>query len=106
MLSQLWTFRRAVLARAIRHAGSINRLAKACGVTASAITNAKARGTISPELALAIDWATNGRVSASQLREDIWSSPASVPMPGRWRKMNRKAKRVKKLNGRYRRIRQ
>jgi len=72
MFSQLWNFRRGVLDRAIRYAGSASALARACGVSTSAITNVKARGTISPELARAIEQATQGHVSAGELRPDLW----------------------------------
>jgi DNA-binding transcriptional regulator YdaS (Cro superfamily) len=79
MLQQVRSFRRGVLERAIQHAGSASALARACGVKTAAITNAKARGTISPELALAIDRATEGAVSASEFRPDLWTTPLHVP---------------------------
>jgi len=61
-----------VIADAIILAGSSAKLAKACGVSTSAITNAKMRGVISPELAAAISRATKGRISKSALRPDLW----------------------------------
>jgi DNA-binding transcriptional regulator YdaS (Cro superfamily) len=70
MISQPTPFRRGVLDRAIRQVGSLGQLARACGVTSSAITNARARGIISSELAKAIEEATAGRVTVADLRPD------------------------------------
>ena len=64
-----------------RRPGSARKLARKCGVATSAITNAKMRGTISPELALRIHKATNGRVPASSFRPDMWLRPGHVPIP-------------------------
>src|SRR5262245_30196808 len=97
MLQQVRTFRRGVLVRAIKRAGSATALARACGVKTAAITNAKARCTISPELALAIDHALQGDPSASEFRPDLWVSPDKVPTIRQWRKADAKAR---KRNGR------
>jgi DNA-binding transcriptional regulator YdaS (Cro superfamily) len=70
--------RRAVT-RAVAILGSEVKLAAACGVTQPAISKAKLKGRISPRLALAMDEATNGRVSASELRPDLWRRPENVP---------------------------
>ena len=79
MLPQVRSFPRPALNRAIKLIGSVSALARACGVKPAAITNAKARGTMSPELALAIDRATKGKVPASRLRRDLWRKPSHVP---------------------------
>ena len=78
-MQQLRSFDRSLLDIAISQFGSTAKLAKACQVRTSAISNAKMRGTISPELALAIHWATKGKVSASALRPDLWHRPGHVP---------------------------
>jgi DNA-binding transcriptional regulator YdaS (Cro superfamily) len=67
------------MARAIAILGSEVKLAAACGVTQAAISKAKVKGRISPRLALAVDQATKGRVSAADLRPDLWRGPENVP---------------------------
>ena len=68
------------LERAIRELGSQPKLAKAMGCSQSKISwllvTAK---EISAEDALAIHRATNGVVSASDLRPDLWSNSQHIP---------------------------
>jgi len=58
---------------AIHYAGGVTRLASAIGITQSAISNWKARGTI-PNAAYcpAIERATNGLVTRQDLRPNDW----------------------------------
>lgn len=61
--------------------GSQNRLAEAMGCSQSKISwLIKIATAISAEDALAVDRATNGVVSASTLRPDLWPSPEHVPV--------------------------
>jgi DNA-binding transcriptional regulator YdaS (Cro superfamily) len=66
--------------KAIRLAGSESKLALATGYSQHAIWQAKSKGTVSAEMALAIHHALRGRVPASRLRPDLWASPAAVPL--------------------------
>jgi DNA-binding transcriptional regulator YdaS (Cro superfamily) len=68
--------------RAVTILGSEVKLAAACGVTQPAISKAKLRGRISVRLALRMHQATNGEVSASELRPDLWGVPEHVPPQG------------------------
>jgi DNA-binding transcriptional regulator YdaS (Cro superfamily) len=65
--------------RAVAILGSEVKLAAACGVTQPAISKAKHKGRISVRLALRMHQATNGEVSASELRPDLWDIPEHVP---------------------------
>jgi DNA-binding transcriptional regulator YdaS (Cro superfamily) len=69
-----------LVAKAVEQLGSSEKLAKACGVGTSAITNAKRKGQVSAELAVSIDLATEGKISASDLRPDLWLKPEHVPI--------------------------
>lgn len=71
---------RELIEEAIRLLGSQAKLAKAAGVKQASIWQAKEAGRASAELALGIHRATDGRVSASKLRPDIWRSPEHVPV--------------------------
>lgn len=53
--------------RAIRIAGSERKLAKLSGFSQNAIWHAKKVGAVTGRLALAVEAATNGRVSRKQL---------------------------------------
>jgi DNA-binding transcriptional regulator YdaS (Cro superfamily) len=72
---------RAALKRAIEIAGSAAALARACGYKPEAFNMAVFRGSVSEALALRIDWATGGRVSACELRPGTWETPEDVPRP-------------------------
>jgi len=63
---------------AIRLAGSQQALAKACGLSQAAVSKWARGGKISAENAINIERATSGRVSALDLRPDIfgWIKPA------------------------------
>lgn len=69
-----------LLKRAIGKLGSQNRLAEAMGCSQAKISwlllTAK---DLSAEDALAVDRATDGEVSASELRPDLWPTKAHVP---------------------------
>lgn len=60
--------------------GSQAELAKACGVTQQSIWQAKETNRCSAELAMAIEKATNGLVTAKELRPDLpWPAIESAP---------------------------
>lgn len=68
------------LRRAIGQVGSQPKLAKAMGCSQSKISWLLVTAEqISAEDALAIDRATEGDVSASELRPDLWPTPLHVP---------------------------
>lgn len=70
------------LERAIELAGSQGRLAKLMGCSQAKVSWLLVTADdISAEDALSIDRASNGAVSASELRPDIWTSPKHVPRP-------------------------
>ena len=75
---------RAAVARAIALMRSQQRLAAACGVTQAVISKARAKGRLSPRLALAIHRATAGAVPGSALRPDLWRQPNDVPVEAAW----------------------
>lgn len=60
-----------LLERAIELCGSQAKLAEACGVKQPSIWQAKDTGRCSAELAMAVEKATDGKVTAAQLRPDL-----------------------------------
>lgn len=60
-----------LIEQAISLAGSQSKLAEACGVRQQSIWQAKETGRCSAELALQIERATGGRVTAPALRPDL-----------------------------------
>jgi DNA-binding transcriptional regulator YdaS (Cro superfamily) len=58
--------------RAIQIVGSEGRLGKATGYTQNAIWQAKRRGSVTAEMAIAIEVATSGVVDRHHLRPDIF----------------------------------
>jgi DNA-binding transcriptional regulator YdaS (Cro superfamily) len=60
--------------RAIDIAGSEAKLGALIGCSQVAINKAKHRGSVSAEMAVAIDRATEGKVSKSDLRPDLFSA--------------------------------
>lgn len=70
---------RELIETAIEHCGSEAKLGEATGYSQHGIWRAKMKGMVSAELALAIHRATQGKVSASTLRPDLWASPNDVP---------------------------
>lgn len=64
----------AHLARAIKHAGSENKLAQAAGYTQHAVWSARQRGEVTAEMAVAIERATAGTVTKIDLRPDLFGS--------------------------------
>jgi DNA-binding transcriptional regulator YdaS (Cro superfamily) len=61
-----------LIIQAIALAGSEAKLGAAAGFSQNAIWNAKRKGRVSAELAVGIDRATNGVVSKSMLRPDLF----------------------------------
>jgi DNA-binding transcriptional regulator YdaS (Cro superfamily) len=73
---------RELIEQAITLAGSQAKLAEACGVKQQSIWQAKETGRCSAELALQIEQATDGKVTARQLRPDLpWPSLAPEQQP-------------------------
>src|SRR5437868_4514750 len=70
----------SLLERAIRMAGSESKLGREIGYSQVAINKAKRRGQVSPAMALAVHRFTQGLVSASALRPDLWTRRQDVPM--------------------------
>ena len=71
---------RALIEQAIEICGGTEaKLGDATGYSQNGIHQAKKRGHVSPLMALAIDEATKGVVSASKLRPDLWPSELHVP---------------------------
>lgn len=70
----------AAIEKAIELAGSEAKLGKGTGFSQVAINKAKRRGSVSPEMALAIHRFSAGRVPGSDLRPDLWKSPGDVPI--------------------------
>jgi len=69
---------RDLLEIAIKRAGSEAKLGKLAGYTQNAIWQAKERGTITAEMAVAIDRATDGAVTKEMLRPDLFNSEAAA----------------------------
>lgn len=73
---------RELIEQAITLAGSQAKLAEACGVKQQSIWQAKETGRCSAELALQIEHALDGRVTARQLRPDLpWPTLAPEQRP-------------------------
>ena len=70
----------AAFTRAIRLAGSEAKLAAAIGCSQVAINKARRRGSVSPQMALAVHRFSSGAVPASALRPDLWARPQDVPV--------------------------
>jgi DNA-binding transcriptional regulator YdaS (Cro superfamily) len=71
---------RALVADAVKAVGSQVALAEKMGRSQQQVSALCTRATtISAEDALAIHRATDGKISASRLRPDIWPTPAHVP---------------------------
>jgi DNA-binding transcriptional regulator YdaS (Cro superfamily) len=60
--------------------GSERKLAQACGLAQQNMNRAIKRGRVSPHLAIAIQRATGGNVTASELRPDLWRRAEDVPI--------------------------
>ncbi len=60
--------------KAIKLAGSEAKLGKACGRSQHAIWYAKTKNKVSAELAIAIEAATGGQVTRSDLRPDLYGA--------------------------------
>jgi DNA-binding transcriptional regulator YdaS (Cro superfamily) len=68
------------LDRAIKLAGSVNKLAKAVGYTQNAVWKAKDCGRITAELAIRIEAATGGKVTREQLAPQVFKLPRRIPV--------------------------
>ncbi len=67
-----------LLDEAIRLCGGTQELlARACGVSQSAISKISKSGRASPVMAIKIDKATNGQVPRSKLRPDLFEETAA-----------------------------
>lgn len=71
---------RELIEKAIKAYKTEAKLGEATGYSQHAIWRAKMRGTVSPGMALRIHAATNGGVSASDLRPDLWPTIEHVPL--------------------------
>jgi len=69
-----------VIERAITLAGgSEAALSRATRLSQPLIHKAKKTGRAGPKLALAIHHFSNGKISASEIRPDLWENPEDVP---------------------------
>lgn len=62
----------SLVEEAIASFGSEAKLAAAAGVSQPSVNEAKRKGRVGPRLAMGIDRATQGKVSKSALRPDLW----------------------------------
>lgn len=67
-----------LIAEAIKRFPSEQKAANAFGVSQPVVNEAKRRGRAGPKLAMGIDRATNGEISKSDLRPDLW--PPAIPL--------------------------
>jgi DNA-binding transcriptional regulator YdaS (Cro superfamily) len=67
-----------LLQTAIEEAGSQAKLGKAIGCSQNAIWQAKNRGTVTGEMAVAIERVTNGKVTKQQLRPDLFAEASAA----------------------------
>ena len=74
---------RAAIERAVELFGSEKKLAAAVGIAQQVLNRAVRRGRVSPELAIAIQKATGGYVTANELRPDLWRRAEDVPVEKR-----------------------
>jgi DNA-binding transcriptional regulator YdaS (Cro superfamily) len=71
-----------LIEKAIGILGSQAKLAEACGVKQPSIWQAKDTGRCSAELAMAIEKATDGQVTAHELRPDLpWPAATTSSQP-------------------------
>lgn len=71
------------LERAIKHAGTVSRLAHILGVRQSAVSNWKSRGDIPADQCPTIETATAGAVRCEELRPDVtWQRDTSGAVTG------------------------
>lgn len=66
-----------LIEQAIRRFGSEAKAAAAAGVSQPVINEAKRTGRVGPKLAIGLDKATNGEISKSALRPDLWEEEAA-----------------------------
>lgn len=62
-----------LIQKAVDYHGTETKLGQATGYSQNAIWQALKKGRVSAEMAVAIDRATNGEVSKSALRPDLWT---------------------------------
>jgi len=63
------------LQKAVEILGGVGKLAIAIGEKQPTVSNWKKRGSVPPVHCIAIEMATDGRVTAQDLRPDIFGSP-------------------------------
>lgn len=63
---------KSLLSQAVERFGSEAAAARAAGVSQPTFYEARRAGKIGPKLAMGIDRATNGEISKSSLRPDLW----------------------------------
>lgn len=69
-----------LIQRAIDRFGSEAAAAKAAGVSQPTLNEAKKTGRVGPKTAMGLDKATDGEISKSALRPDLWPlSPTPEP---------------------------
>ena len=69
---------RDLLKEAIRKAGSQAKLGKAIGKTQNAIHQALKRGSVTAEMAVSIERATEGEIRKEQLRPDLFAQDSAA----------------------------
>lgn len=69
-----------LIEKAIEIFGSEAKAARAAGVSQPVIHEARRKGRVGPKLAIGLDSATNGEISKTILRPDLWP-PASAAVP-------------------------
>ena len=70
-----------IIASLVAQFGSEAKAARAVGVSQPVIHEAKKTGRVGPRTAIGIEAATNGAVSRSALRPDLWPAPPADPPP-------------------------
>lgn len=63
---------RHLIEQAVARFGSEAKTAQAAGVSQPVVNEARRKGRCGPRLAMGIDKATNGEISKSDLRPDLW----------------------------------
>lgn len=67
-------------AAAVALFGTQTALANAIGISQQCLNRAIRSGRVSPRVAMDIHRLTDGRVTADQLRPDLWRHPSHVPI--------------------------
>lgn len=67
----------SLIEAAISMFGSEAKTARAAGVSQPVVHEAKHSGKVGPKLAIGLDAATDGKISKSDLRPDLWPHEAA-----------------------------